>query len=127
MTWDTRVYEKIDCVVGSFFVSILLKGVADGIVWICTGVYGLNDADLRDALWAKLDSVRARWSSTWCVFGDFNIIRYPAKRLGCNSFSPGMFNFLDFIERNFLVDLPLVRGKYTWFRDSVNLSMSCIG
>ncbi|KAK9997825.1 hypothetical protein SO802_017428 [Lithocarpus litseifolius] len=57
---DTRVYEKIDCVVGSFSVSVLLKGVADGFVWICTGVYGLNDVGLRDALWAELDSVRAR-------------------------------------------------------------------
>ena len=32
VTWDTRVYEKIDCVVGSFFVLVLLKGVADGFV-----------------------------------------------------------------------------------------------
>ena len=30
--WDTRVFEKIDGVVGSFFVSVLLKGVADGFV-----------------------------------------------------------------------------------------------
>ena len=81
---------------------------------------------MRDALWAKLDSVRARWSSTWCVFGDFNIIRYPAEHLGCNLFSPAMFNFSDFIERNFLVDLPLVEGEYMWFRDSVNPSMSRI-
>ena len=47
--WDTRVYEKIDCVVGSFSVSVLLKGVADGFVWICTRVYGPNDAKLKDA------------------------------------------------------------------------------
>ena len=32
--WDTRVFEKIDCVVGSFSISVLLKGVADGFVWI---------------------------------------------------------------------------------------------
>ena len=126
VVWDTRVYEKIDCVVGSFSVSVLLKGVADCFVWICTRVYGLNDADLRDALWAELDSVRVRWSSAWCVLGDFNIIRYPAKRLGCTTFSLAMFNFLDFIERNFLVDLPLVRGEYMWFRDSANPAMSRI-
>ena len=48
--WDIRVYEKIDCVVGSFSVSVLLKGVVDVFVWICTGVYGPNDAGLRDAL-----------------------------------------------------------------------------
>ena len=61
-TWDTRVSEKIDCVIGSFSISVLLKGVANGFVWIYTGVYGPNDAGLRDALWAKLDNVRARWS-----------------------------------------------------------------
>ena len=31
------MFEKIDCVVGTFSVSILLKSVADGFVWICTG------------------------------------------------------------------------------------------
>ena len=37
-----------------------------------------------------------------------------------------MFKFSDFIETNFLVDLPLVRGEYTWFHDSKNPSMSRI-
>ena len=126
LTSDKRVYKKIDCMVGSFFVSILLKGVADGFVWICMGMYGLTIAGLRDALWAELDSVRARWSSSWCVFGDFNIIRYPVERLGCISFSPTMFKFLDFIAMNFLINLPLVGGKFMWFRDSENPSMSRI-
>ena len=112
--------------VGSFFVSVLLKGVADGFVWLCMGVYGPTNASLRDTLWAKLDSVRVRWSSAWCVFGDFNIIRYPAKRLGCTSFSPNMSKFSNFIKRNFMVDLPLVEGEYTWFGDSVNPSISQI-
>ena len=70
--------------------------------------------------------MRVRWSSAWCVLGDFNIIRYPAKHLGCTTFSLAIFNFLDFIERNFLVDLPLVRGEYMWFRDSANPAMSRI-
>ena len=48
------------------------------------------------------------------------------EQLGCTAFSPAMFKFSDFIERNFLVDLPLVRGEYTWFRESVDLSMSQI-
>ena len=62
-------------------------------------------------MWTELDSVRERWIVAWCVFGDFNIIRYPAERLGCTSFSPAMFKFSDFIERNFLIDLPLVGGR----------------
>ena len=50
MTWDKRVLEKIDCVVVTFSVSNMLKGVADGFVWNCTGVYSLTDVRLKDAL-----------------------------------------------------------------------------
>ena len=88
-----------------------------GIVWICTGEYGPTVVGLRDALWAELDSERARWSSAWCVFGNFNIIKYPVKRLGYISFSPAMFKFSDFIERNFLVDLPLVGVSICGFKN----------
>ena len=37
-----------------------------------------------------------------------------------------MFKFSDFIAKHLLVDLPLVGGEYTWFRDSNNPSMSRI-
>ena len=29
--WDRRVFKRVDSVVGSFSISILLKGVLDGI------------------------------------------------------------------------------------------------
>ena len=79
MVWGRRVFEKVDCVVGRFSVSILLKGVIDGFEWDCSGVYGSIEDSLRDAMWAELDNVRLRWSSTWCLFGDFNIIRYSVE------------------------------------------------
>ena len=68
----------------------------------------------------------ARWPMAWCLVGDFNIIRYPSERLGCESFSPAMFAFLDFIENNSLVDLPLEGVSFTWFRDSGLPSISRI-
>ena len=37
LMWDGRVSEKGDCVVGGFSFSILLKGVANGFEWICSG------------------------------------------------------------------------------------------
>ena len=49
-----------------------------------------------------------------------------SKRFKCTSFSPTMFKFSDFIEKDLLVDLPLVGGEYTWFRDFDNPSMSKI-
>ena len=110
--------EKIDVLVGQFSVSVLFRGVVDGFEWVCTSIYGPN-ADLhRAALGEELSRVRIRWTKAWFLFGDFNIIRYPCERLGCDSFSPAMFAFLDFIENNFLVDLPLDEASFTWFRDS---------
>ena len=100
LMWDRRVFERVDSVVGSFSISILLKGVSDGFEWICSGVYGPIDGSLRDAMWAELDLVTSRWAGAWCLFGDFNVIRYPAERFGYNSFSPVMFKFSDFIAKH---------------------------
>ena len=30
--------------------------------------------------------MHSRWDTAWCVIGDFNIIRYPSERLGCETF-----------------------------------------
>ena len=43
MIWDKRVFEKMDVMVGQFSVNVLLRGVVDGFVWACIGVYGPND------------------------------------------------------------------------------------
>ena len=126
LAWYRRVFKKVDSFVGRFSVSILLKGVVDGFEWVCLGVYGPSNDSARNAMWVELDSGRLQWSSAWCLIGDFNIIRYPVERLGCNSFSSAMFKFSYFIEKHNLVDLPLEGGDYTWFHDFVNPSMSRI-
>ena len=68
--------------------------------------------------------MHSRQNTAWCVFGDFNIIRYPSERFGCEAFSPAMFAFSDFIEANYLVDLLLEGASFTWFRDSGTDCMS---
>ena len=70
--------------------------------------------------------MHSRWNTAWCVIGDFNIIRHPSERFGCEVFSPAMFAFSDFIEANYLVDLPLEGALFTWFRDSRTNCMSRI-
>ena len=105
LVWDKRVFEKVDCVVGLYSVNVLLKGVADDFVWACLGVYGPNKDNQRGALWEELSRMHFRWNTTWCVFGDFNTIRYSSERFGCEAFSPVMFAFSNFIKANYLVDL----------------------
>ena len=126
LLWAEWVVEKIDMLAGQFSVSVLFRAVLDGFEWVCTGIYGPNANLHRAALWEELSRVHIRWTKAWFLFGDFNIIRYPCERLGCDSFSPAMFAFSDFIENNFLVDLPLDGASFTWFRDSEPKSMSRI-
>ncbi|KAL4632808.1 hypothetical protein ACB092_04G077500 [Castanea dentata] len=96
LMWDRRVFERVDLVVRSFSILVLLEGVSDGFEWIYSEVYGPTDGSLRDAMWLELDLVRSRWAGAgaWCVFGDFNVIHYPDERLGCNSFSPSYVEIL---------------------------------
>ena len=117
LVWDKRVFEKVDCALRRFSVNVLFKGVEDDFVGACSGVYGPNEDSQRGALWEELSRMRSRWNTAWCVFGDFNITRYPSERLGCETFSPAMFAFSNFIEANYLVDLPLEGASFTWFRD----------
>lgn len=42
LIWDRSTFEKVDCVVGTFSVSILLKGVTNGFEWVYSEVYGTN-------------------------------------------------------------------------------------
>ena len=89
-------------------------------------MYGPNEDNQRSALWEELSRVHSRWNMAWCVFGDFNTICYPSKRFDCEAFSPAMFAFSNFIEANYLVDLPLEGASFTWFRDSGTDCMSRI-
>ncbi len=112
---------------GRFSVSCLWRGVCDGFTWVGTGLYGPTCDVTRHDLWAELRDIRQRWSNPWCIFGDFNIIRFPSERLRCRRLTPPMLDFSDFIEDLNLVDLPLGGGgQFTWSSGTENPSLSRI-
>ena len=124
MLWDNSVVEKLDFVVHNFSVSCLWKGVSDRFVWVGTGLYGpINDL-LHRELWEELSDIHGTWRYPWCIFGDFNVVRFPSERLGCDRLSSSMTDFSNFIDTSNLVDLPLKGGPYTWSSGSANPSMS---
>ena len=124
LLWDRRVLEKLDSVVCQFSVSCLWKGVSDGFEWVGTGLYDPTNDGIRNELWIELSGVRLKWDLPWCVFGDFNVVRFPNERLGCTRVSSHMMDFSDFIEESNLVDLPLGGGPYTWSSGSDHPSLS---
>ena len=50
--------------------------------------------------------------------GDFNIVRFPSKRLGDVSYTWAMHGFSNFIALHGLMDIPMERGLYTWSNTS---------
>ena len=124
--WDNRVVEKLDSVIHKFSVSCIWNGVSNGFVWVGTGLYGPTNDLLRQELWEELSEVHGTWRHPWCVFGDFNVVRFPSERLGCTRLTFHMMDFSDFIDTSNLVDLPLGGGPYSWSSGSANPSMSRI-
>ena len=37
--WDRRVLKKLEVLVGLFSASVQCKGVEDGFIWACSGVF----------------------------------------------------------------------------------------
>ena len=118
--------NRVDSKVGIFSVSCHWKSLIDSFEWVGTGVYDPNRDESRSELWDELSEVRHQWTQPWCIFGDFNVVRFPSERRGCVRINPAMVDFSDFIEGFHLVDLPLNGGLYTWCNGSANPSMSRI-
>jgi len=64
---------------------------------------------------------QAHICKSWCIISDFNAIRSFNERECINNYERqkrefGGFN--DFIDKNILLDVPLVGIKFTWYRSN---------
>lgn len=108
--WDKRIVELIEECIGEFSVACLFKKVEDEFEWAFAGVYGPS----RRLMWDEIARVYTWWDMPWCIGGDFNVTWFPSERLGETWFDLAMADFSDFILDLELLDLPLVRGAFTW-------------
>ena len=99
---------------GSLSESVQWKGVEDGFIWACSGVYSPNDNNLRGGLLDELVGIQQYWNVPWCCFGDFNVVRFSSERRGGSRLTPAMEKISEFIEDLNLIDLPLEGGSFTW-------------
>jgi len=72
------------------------------------------------ALWKDFSALKATTrDQACCLIGDLIAVRNPSERRGireCGSQKCEILGFNDFIERNFLVKLPVVGKKFTWYK-----------
>lgn len=89
------------------------------IVSFCTFVYGYLNHDGNGNLWNELTEPNVG-DHNWCLTGDFNEIRNVKEKNGSNWInisSTRMFNI--FIDRNELVDLPMLALDMTWVKGKI--------
>lgn len=98
---------------GCYSISVLLEDLSNNSVWLVSPIYGPSDSGQREMLWRELDDIRSRWNGPWCIEGDWNIIRFPSEKLGCNRISSDMVSFSDWVNKHSLVDLPLGGATFT--------------
>jgi hypothetical protein len=105
--WDKCAVECIEEAVGIFSISFKFKSVLDQFVWDFLGVYGPNVDFDRYYLWEELSGVFSWWDVLWCIGGDFNVSRFPNKRVGSSRLAFAMWEFLNFILEQVLMDILL--------------------
>uniref|UniRef100_A0A7N2QY09 Uncharacterized protein n=1 Tax=Quercus lobata TaxID=97700 RepID=A0A7N2QY09_QUELO len=86
MMWDKRVLERLEVMMGYFFVSVRWQGVGDSFTWACSGVYGPNDNNMTGQTWDELIGIQQYWDVPWCYVRDFNIVHFPSECLAASEF-----------------------------------------
>ncbi|TYI19165.1 hypothetical protein ES332_A07G145500v1 [Gossypium tomentosum] len=90
--------------------------------WCCEGwegvlinVYTPNGLLEQKIFWVEILEVRDRFTYFWIVGGDSNAIRNKSDKSNRVGLLRGSKDFLSSLERCKLVDLPLLRRKFTWY------------
>ena len=78
--WDRRVLDLMDMEIGVFSISCRFRNCEDGFMWTFSGVYGPVLNSLREVFWEELGAISGLWEGSWCIGGDFNIVRFPCER-----------------------------------------------
>ena len=114
LLWNKCTVEHIEEAVGTFSISCKFKSTLDQFIWAFSGVYGPNADSDRHYLWEELSRVFSWWEISWCIGGDFNVTHFLNGRVGASRLTSAMWELLDFISEQGLMDTPLVRGSFTW-------------
>lgn len=100
-----------------------VEGLWDGVHVNIVNVYASCKAVEKSELWKVIEEkMRGKEDEKWCFCGDFNSIRHISERKGVarRERRKEMVEFNDFIVKMGLIDLPLERRRFTWYKENGN-------
>ncbi|KAL8479455.1 hypothetical protein ACS0TY_026373 [Phlomoides rotata] len=103
--------------------GLAIKGTWQGNIknFILINIYAPCGSLDQQRLWEDIqDWLAVQQDELWCICGDFNSVTNQSEgKGGIRPISDKKSsNFCKFIANLELVDLPLLRRKYTWYKDN---------
>jgi len=120
--WQKEAFSYLNHVMGKGFIVVFGKHLKSDFNCAVVNVYAACNLREKKTLWEELSSIKATSQEVvWCFCGDFNAIRRRSERVGSrgrDGLSSEINGFNSFIDANFLLDVPLVDKKFTWFNSN---------
>ena len=98
------------------FMVVNIKSIALNKEWYIVNVYAPNIKNSTKILWNTLSNIKSNdYYGRWIFLGNFNVPLYEHEKKGVNvSQLDGRLDFLDFINREGLMDLDILGIDFTW-------------
>ena len=110
--WDRNFFKVEDFKVNRFF--ILLSGtISSRFSCVFVNVLASNCVRDRRNFWEELCNLKEDFDRPWCLGGDFNEVLFAEERRRCSARSGRMNDFISFVSRMNVVDLPMVGRNFT--------------
>ncbi|XP_026383497.1 uncharacterized protein LOC113278997 [Papaver somniferum] len=118
--WRKDKIDLIEKIEGIHSLSCIFRSKTSHLEFYISNIYAPIDRKDRRTLWRELGEVMGIWSIPGFLGGDWNVTKSIADRNRDRGVSRAMRDFISFITKHDLVDLPLSGAKYTWsnFREN---------
>ena len=96
------------------WISSKIKIIKSNLQFILINIYGLIQNSDKKVLWDEISSFINEYSNEIILLGgDFNSILNLVKKVGgLQKISPASIDFKNWVESNYLVDIPTNNGKF---------------
>ncbi|GMJ04824.1 hypothetical protein HRI_004151600 [Hibiscus trionum] len=122
--WDENFFVMESVTISNRYIALV--GSLASIKKRCglLNIYTPNDSSDRKNFFEEISTLIANLNVLVIVGGDFNSVKNVEERCGSKAWSDRGNVLANFIQQNYLVDLPLQGDSYTWFRGGASFSVS---